>query len=55
MLIYRSHITRALDLAIKDQEEYEKSIGFDSDSAILATWRELREQVENGERVEFRD
>jgi len=47
--IFKCTLLSALNLAIKQRQEQERIDEYLMDSSILATWKELRDQLEQGE------
>jgi hypothetical protein len=44
--IEAEQLRNALALAIKTQEAHERSIGYTSDSGMLAAWREMAQSIQ---------
>lgn len=55
MIIFRQTLLLTLHRAVEHQEELEKGYGYTLPSAYLATIREMKVAVENGETIELRD
>lgn len=51
--IHRSILANALQTAIARRAEFEKKLGYSSESAMPATWRETLEVVEAGGEIQF--